>query len=57
MADNKGSTGALGLITGGIVAIAVMIFIITGGELGGKKVVKGDADLPPVTSPTSPPSK
>jgi hypothetical protein len=53
MADNKGSTGALGLITGGIVAVAAMVFILTGGDLGGKKSVKSDADLPPVTSPAS----
>ena len=53
MPDNKGSTGALGLIAGGIVAVAAMIFILTGGDLGGKKAVKSDADLPPVTSPSS----
>ena len=57
MPDNKGSTGALGLIAGGIVAVAAMIFILTGGDLGGKKAVKSDADLPPVTSPTAPPSR
>jgi hypothetical protein len=51
MADNKGSTGKLGLITGGIVALAFVIFILTGGDLGGKKVIKSDADLPPVASP------
>ena len=36
---------------GGIVALAAMVFIVTGGELGGEKKVKSDADLPPVASP------
>lgn len=41
--------GAFGLIVGGIVAVAAVIFIMSGGELGGKKTVEGDQDLPPVT--------
>ena len=57
MADNKGSTGTFGLITGSIVAVAAVIFILTGGQLGGKKTITGDADLPPVASPKSPASK
>ena len=39
-----------GLIVGGIVAVAVAIFIFSGGEFGGKKTVEGDQDLPPVAS-------
>ena len=39
-----------GLIVGGIVALAAVIFIFSGGELGGKKTVEGDQDLPPVST-------
>ena len=42
--------GFLGLIVGGIVALAAVLFIISGGELGGKKTVEGDEDLPPIAS-------
>ena len=38
------------IIVGGIVAVAIAIFIFSGGELGGKKSVEGDDDLPPVTT-------
>ncbi|MGE0749857.1 MAG: hypothetical protein AB7K64_04630 [Variibacter sp.] len=48
--------GGLGLILGGIVLLALIIFVTTGGELGGTKKVESDADLPRVTSPTAPPS-
>jgi len=37
--------GFFGLVVGGIVALAAMIFIFSGGELGGKKTVEGDQDL------------
>ena len=43
-------SGFFGLVVGGIVALAAMIFILSGGELGGKKTVEGDQDLPPVAS-------
>jgi len=43
-------SGFFGLVVGGIVAPAAAIFIISGGELGGKKTVEGDQDLPPVAS-------
>ncbi len=46
----KTDNGFFGLIVGGIVALAAAIFIISGGELGGKKTVEGDQDLPPVAS-------
>jgi len=45
------------LLLGGVFALAAAFFILTGGELGGEKKVKGDADLPPVASPTTTPAK
>ena len=42
--------GAFGLIVGGIVALAAVIFIFSGGELGGKKTVESDRDLPPIAT-------
>jgi hypothetical protein len=42
--------GFFGLIVGGIVALLAAVFILSGGELGGKKTVAGDQDLPPVAS-------
>ena len=53
MADYHGKSGIFGLVLGGVVVVAAAIFILTGGELGGKKGVKSDADLPPVTTPTN----
>jgi len=52
MPDNNpnGTNGALGVILGGALIAAAALFILTGGELGGKKTVQGDADLPPVAS-------
>jgi len=44
------SSGTFGIIVGGVVAAIAVIFILTGGELGGKKTVEGDQDLPPVTT-------
>jgi hypothetical protein len=38
------------IIVSGIVAVAIAILIFSGGELGGKKSVEGDDDLPPVTT-------
>jgi hypothetical protein len=56
MSDNKGGdnkgNGAIGLILGGIFAVAALLFILTGGQLGGVKEVKSDADLPPIASGT-----
>jgi hypothetical protein len=49
MADNNG-TNLFGLLLAGAVALAAGLFILSGGELGGKKDVLSDADLPPVTS-------
>ncbi len=47
---NKDSNGTFGIIIGGIVAVVAVIFMLTGGELGGKKTVQGDQDLPPVAT-------
>ena len=49
MADNNG-TNLFGLLLAGVVIVAAGLFILSGGELGGKKEVLGDADMPPVTS-------
>jgi hypothetical protein len=50
MNDNRGPTGKLGLFLGVLIAIAAVAFLLNGGENLGKKSVKSDADLPPVTS-------
>jgi hypothetical protein len=49
MADNR-RNGALGLVLGGIFAIAAAVFILSGGV--GVKEVNSDADLPPIASGT-----
>jgi hypothetical protein len=48
----KTDSGLFGLVVGGIVALAVVVFILSGGEFGGKKTIEGDDDLPPVVSTT-----
>ena len=57
MADNPEPKGTLGIILGAIVAIAVVIFLLGGGEYFGKQTVEGDKDLPPVATglPGTPP--
>lgn len=50
MAVNNTPPGSLGLLLGGVLALAVAIFLITGSGLG-KKPVQGDQDMPPVSSP------
>jgi hypothetical protein len=42
--------GFFGIIIGGIVAVAAVFFIFSGGELGGKKTIEGDQDLPPIAT-------
>lgn len=42
--------GTFGLVIGAIVVVVAAIFIFTGGELGGKKTVDGDQDLPPIAT-------
>jgi hypothetical protein len=46
----KTENGTFGIIIGGIVALAAAVFIFSGGELGGKKTVEGDQDLPPIVA-------
>jgi hypothetical protein len=46
----KTENGMFGIIIGGIVALAAAIFIFTGGDLGGKKTIEGDQDLPPIAN-------
>ena len=41
-------TGRLGMILGGIVALAALLFIFGDGSLGGKTTIQGDQDLPPI---------
>jgi hypothetical protein len=45
----KTDNGFFGIVIGGIVAAAAL-FIFSGGELGGKKTVEGDQDLPPIAT-------
>ncbi len=47
---NGGPTGgSIGLMLGGVAAVAALFFILTGGP--GVKEVNSDADLPAVASP------
>ena len=46
----KQSDGYLGALLGGLVAVAAVAFMLSGGEWGGKKKVVGDEDLPPVST-------
>jgi hypothetical protein len=55
MASNQGPNLSFALLLGGVVLLALMIFLVTGGQLGGSKKVASDADLPKVTSPKPPP--
>ena len=50
MADNRESTGKLGLFLGSLVAIAAVLILLSGGEHLGKQSVRGDDDLPPVAT-------
>jgi high-affinity Fe2+/Pb2+ permease len=48
MNDNRARNGALGAILGALIAVALAVFLFTGGEHMGKKTVNSDADLPPI---------
>ena len=50
MANNQQSNGHLGAILGALIALALAVFLLNGGEHLGKTTVKSDADLPPVVS-------
>jgi len=47
---DRNDSGTFGMIVGGVVAVIAAIFILSGGELGGKKTVEGDQDLPPLAT-------
>ncbi len=57
MAQHEPNSGLFGLLLGGIVAVAAALFILTGGQLGGKKTVEGDKDMPPVAQGNAPEGK
>lgn len=42
--------GIVGIVVGGLVALAAAFFILGGGDFGGKKTVAGDQDLPPIAT-------
>jgi hypothetical protein len=44
----KSENGHLGLLIGGFVALMALLFIFSGGSLGGKTTVDSDRDLPPI---------
>ncbi len=50
MADNRARNGKLGAALGAVLALAIAIFLLSGGEHFGKKTVNSDADLPPVAT-------
>jgi hypothetical protein len=47
---NNDNNGTFGIIVGSVVAAIAAMFILSGGELGGKKTVEGDQDLPPIAT-------
>jgi hypothetical protein len=48
MASNGAPNGTLGAILGALIALAVAVFLLNGGDPLGKTTVRGDDDLPPV---------
>ena len=56
MPDNRGSHFALGIVLGAAVLLALAVFLVTGGNLGGKQKIAGDGDLPQVASPAPRPA-
>ena len=54
MPEHRGSNSFLGVVLGGLVAMAAIVFVLGGGELGGEKKVQGDHDLPPITKTVPP---
>jgi hypothetical protein len=54
MASNQRPNLGFAALLGAVVVLALVIFIVTGGQLGGSKKVASDADLPQVASPKPP---
>ena len=50
MTENRARNGKLGVIIGALIAVALVVFLLTGGEHVGKRTVNSDADLPPVAT-------
>jgi hypothetical protein len=50
--DMNDQNRGFGLALGAFVVAAALVFIVTGGSLGGKKTVEGDQDLPPIAETT-----
>jgi hypothetical protein len=48
MSNNRARNGTLGAMLGAVIAVALAIFLLSGGEHVGKKTVSSDADLPPI---------
>src|SRR5262249_37235456 len=48
MTDSRAPNGKLGALIGAVIAIALALFLLNGGEHVGKKTVNSDNDLPPV---------
>lgn len=55
--NEEPSRGNMGLLLGGVLVAAAVVFMLTGGQLGGVKEIRSDADLPPVASPAAPARK
>jgi hypothetical protein len=50
MPDDKGPNDSISILLGGIVAVALVAFVLSSGEFG-KKKIQSDADMPPISSP------
>ena len=48
--DHRARNGKLGVIVAVLIAVALAVFLLNGGEHVGKKTVNSDADLPPVAT-------
>jgi hypothetical protein len=48
MPDNRAPGGKLGAVLGALIAMALALFLLNGGEHMGKKTVNSDDDLPPI---------
>lgn len=50
----KRQTSMFELVAGALFALGAIAFVVGGGGFGGKKVVDGDEDLPPVAQGAAP---